>query len=619
MGVRGWAIGLAGLVIAVHAQAVQWYEYYERGVQEAEAGNCQEAIRHLQRALRTEPNPRARIRTYGSNFLVSYDPHFHLARCYAVLGDFESAERHLRVSQTAGVTPAAEVERVAGFLAQRRAEAATPQPTPKPTLSLPATPASAPVWVGSVPEGSTVLLDGRPIGRTPLGPQPLSLGNHRLRLEHPGFWPHEEDFVLGVEGARFRVTLQPLPTPTPTLGGVAISGKRGETPPAPPPAVSSPFAEGKTKMAVPTVRVPTPLPATLPVATSPAGGAFLATPGPEAGGIPKAEAQRWHNGWLWIALLAVGAGLALVFFVARKKHGRSPSGASLQKTIRIGGEVIAGKYSIVGMLGSGGMGTTFQGVRLTDNVPVAIKIPHDHLLAEGDALQRFLREARLGAQLHHPRIVSIFDTGEHHGKPYIVMELLQGETLKACLRRQGALPLGMALKIATEVAEAIDYAHSKGVVHRDLKPENIMLLTDGNLKVLDFGLARIAQEPGLTQTSVFLGTPIYAAPELVERPSSVDGRVDIYALGIILFEMLEGRPPYSAGTVTEMLEKHLRAPFPSASELPRPLPLVVYQLVAKACAKKVEERWPSAEAFLVKILEIRNILPEAADTSGPFI
>lgn len=608
---------LASLLLATEVGGVQWYEYYEKGVAEAQAGRCGEAVNYLREALRVEPAPRPRIRTYGSNFIVNYDPHVYLAQCYALLGDFQAAERHLRVSQAAGVTSPAEIERVAEILKRRVAETSAPKLTPTPPPLAP-TPNLAPVWVSCFPEDCTVFLDGQRVGRAPLGPHPMTVGLHRLRVERAGFSAHEEDFVLEVEGARFRVTLQPLPTPTPlqeALPGVKGWQRTERTAPLKDAGQGAARSEARQQ---PTA---TPRPWMGPVATTPPTLGQQA-PGKEGVRPESREKMGGATSASWLKVVGL-----LVFFVSlgvagfalkvRKKTKGSQDTGSLQQTIRLGGERFAEKYALYGVVGSGGMGTTFQGVRISDNLPVAIKVPHEALLSDPESMQRFLREARLGAQLHHPRIVTIFETGVYKGKPYIVMELLEGETLKRRLRRVGQLPLVEALHIVRDVAEAIDYAHSKGVVHRDLKPENIMLLTSGTVKVMDFGLARVAQEPGLTRTSVFVGTPLYAAPELFQSSHAVDSRIDIYALGVVLFEMLAGKPPYCATTVMELLDMHTRAPFPRPSELTRPIPLEVYSLIERACAKKPEDRWPSAEAFLVKLQEILVNLPEMGNDPFP--
>lgn len=610
-------VGLA-LLIPVGCHALQWYEYYERGVTAAKAGKCEQAIPDLLAALREQGEPRLRIRTYGSNFLARYDPYLYLAECSALLRDLAAAERYLRVSRAAGVSDPRDLARVAELVAKQREAAETATRAVGPSLPTPAAtspppPSVASVRVTSEPEGCSVFLDGVFVGRTPWGPAPVKLGSHRLRVETGGFYPREETVTVGPEGASFYFTLAPLPTPKEAKGEQAVP--IGEIPKAEP----RPAARGE-RMAENTPTPPVGLGA--PTAILTATPYPEASPQPETGGVVAADKREKPVLAWWLTALALAAGFLTFAIGARIRERKRQAAKRLsqgQKTVRLGGEVFAGKYAIVGVLGSGGMGTTFEAVRLTDNLPVAIKIPHDHLLPDKESMDRFLREAKLGAQLHHPRIVTIYEAGEHEGKPFFVMELLRGETLKARLKRERILPLATALRVAREVAEALDYAHSKGVIHRDLKPENVMLLADGGLKVMDFGLARILQDPRITRTSVFVGTPMYAAPELLRDPEHVDGRADLYSLGIVLFEMLEGRPPFAGWSVIEVLEKHVAAPFPGPRDLPRPLPPDVYELLRKCCAKTPDDRWPTAEALLVHVDRILLNLPEAGGISEPFV
>ncbi len=262
---------------------------------------------------------------------------------------------------------------------------------------------------------------------------------------------------------------------------------------------------------------------------------------------------------------------------------------------------------MVSELGRGGMATTFRAVRRGDGLEVAVKVPHP----SGDPayLERFLREGRLGETLHHPAIVRILEAGEEDGIPFLAMELIPGETLRERLDRSpGGLPEQVALGVARAIAEALDYAHGKGVVHRDLKPENIMLPPDGLAKVMDFGVARVEGQPGLTTSHLFFGSPLYGAPELVE-PRSIDRRADLYSLGVILFEMLEGRPPFVHESVMKLIEMHQRAPLPDPATLPRPLPEAIWRLLVRLLEKEREQRYPNAEALLVDLRRIADAAP----------
>ena len=176
------------------------------------------------------------------------------------------------------------------------------------------------------------------------------------------------------------------------------------------------------------------------------------------------------------------------------------------------------------------------------------------------------------------------------------MELIDGVTLESRLAESGALPVSEALEIARGVALALDYAHVKGVVHRDVKPDNIMMTADGTVKVMDFGIARVAAAPGLTATNTYLGTPLYSAPEAI-NPDDVGPQSDLYSLGIVLYRMLSNRVPFEAPSPFKLIELHRTAPLPPfASELNVPAP--VEAMVRRLAAKRKEDRFPSAEVFL---------------------
>jgi serine/threonine-protein kinase len=240
---------------------------------------------------------------------------------------------------------------------------------------------------------------------------------------------------------------------------------------------------------------------------------------------------------------------------------------------------------------------------------VALKVPHEHLLDEESFRARFLREGQLGAQLHHPNIVRLLEAGEAGRLPFLAMELVQGRTLRALLAASGPMPLQTALDVVRQVAEALDYAHAKGVVHRDLKPENLMVEGDGTVRVMDLGLARTVDAPGLTAPSVFLGTPAYAAPEAIAG-TGADHRQDLYALGLILFELLEGRAAHAGGSPLEQLRRHLDGRFPTRAELERPLPDPVWELILDLVAADPAARPVDAGAVLVRLKAVIRGLEE---------
>jgi len=280
---------------------------------------------------------------------------------------------------------------------------------------------------------------------------------------------------------------------------------------------------------------------------------------------------------------------------------------ALAKPLPAGSRKSIGDYRLEGLLGAGGMGTTFLATRRSDDRTVALKVPHDFLLDNEDFVKRFVREGSLGALLHHPNIVRIYESDRVDNKPFIAMELLKGQPLQKILKERKKLPLVESLEIAREIALALDYASLKGVVHRDLKPDNIMMLDRGGLKVMDFGIARLLTGPGMTITTFYLGTPTYSAPE-ASGPGGADHRADLYSLGIILYKMLSGKLPFYAEDMVLVLEMHRTLPLP-----PMPadagVPKNVWDMVVKLTAKDREYRYKNAEAFLVDLNQILQHLP----------
>ncbi len=255
-----------------------------------------------------------------------------------------------------------------------------------------------------------------------------------------------------------------------------------------------------------------------------------------------------------------------------------------------------GNFRVITVLGRGGMATTYRAEHVNDGRVVALKVPHEHLLDDAEFNERFLREGSLGATIHHPNIIRIFEAGRHEHIPFIAMELVDGVTLQAHLVGHGKLPVPEALEITRGIALALDYAHVKGVVHRDVKPDNIMLLADGTVKVMDFGIARVAATPGLTATNTYLGTPLYSAPEAI-CPDEVGPQSDLYSLGIVLFRMLSGEVPFEASSPFKVVELHRTAPLPRFSP-EHQVPEKVETMVRRLTAKRLCDRYPSAEVFL---------------------
>jgi serine/threonine-protein kinase len=265
-----------------------------------------------------------------------------------------------------------------------------------------------------------------------------------------------------------------------------------------------------------------------------------------------------------------------------------------------------GDYTLVALLGAGGMASVYEATRRGDTF--ALKRPRTALLNDGEFVERFLREAEIGRTLHHPNIVRIFEQGHVDRVPYFTMELLQGETLQARTRRAGAVAPRAAAEIACHVAEALDYAHLKGVVHRDLKPSNIMMVDHGRAKVMDYGIARAARFDGLTLAGSFMGTAEYASPETAEgRPA--DPRSDLYSLGVILFELLTGHRPFVADTPLAVLRKHCTEEPASPRLLAPQVPPELEAIVLRLLGKDPAQRHPTAESLL---RDLRDYLTRAA-------
>jgi serine/threonine-protein kinase len=284
----------------------------------------------------------------------------------------------------------------------------------------------------------------------------------------------------------------------------------------------------------------------------------------------------------------------------------SPPDASALAALASGPGERFGEYVLREQLGKGGMATVFLAER--GGELVALKRPLAAFLEDHDFLVRFLREAEIGHTLYHPNIVRIYEQGEVAGVPYFTMEYLKGQTLHQVLRERGALPVGEACRIVFQIAEALDYAHLKGIVHRDLKPSNVMVLPDGALKVMDYGIARARRYGGLTTTGAFMGTPDYVAPEIAEG-TGTDARSDLYSLGVVFYEALTGRKPFLGDTPFDTLRKHVSEPPPPPSSHWAATPPELEAMVLRLLAKDPNDRYPSAEALLV---ELRAYLSRAA-------
>ena len=259
---------------------------------------------------------------------------------------------------------------------------------------------------------------------------------------------------------------------------------------------------------------------------------------------------------------------------------------------------LADRYTIERELGRGGMATVYLAEELKHHRRVAIKVLRPDLAAALGP-ERFLREIAIAGGLQHPHMLTLIDSGSEEGILYYVMPYVEGESLRGRLDREKQLPIDDALQITSEVADALSYSHSRGVLHRDIKPENI-LLSGGHAIVADFGIARaisVAGEGRLTHTGVSVGTPAYMSPEQGTGSGQLDARSDIYSLGCVLYEMLAGDPPFTGTTAQAVVARHLVDPPPRLRTVRQTVSPAVEQALERALAKVPADRFATAAQF----------------------
>ena len=263
---------------------------------------------------------------------------------------------------------------------------------------------------------------------------------------------------------------------------------------------------------------------------------------------------------------------------------------------------VVSNYRLDRVLGRGGMGVVYEATDTRNGTSVALKLLHEHLEADEAFRERFKREAHVATLLRSPYTVHLLDYGIEHGEYFLVMKLVEGRSLRDFIRA-GPLRPAEALRIGSQVARALEEAEARGVVHRDIKPDNVMIADDGAVQVLDFGIARQAGAATITSTGAFVGTLAYASPESIE--GRVDHRSDIYSLGVTIYHMLAGRPPF-VGEMAQLLRMHREAPMPLDPLLG--LPAAVIEAVARCMEKDPEERFQSAS-------ELAGVLEHLAEES----
>jgi eukaryotic-like serine/threonine-protein kinase len=265
------------------------------------------------------------------------------------------------------------------------------------------------------------------------------------------------------------------------------------------------------------------------------------------------------------------------------------------------GTTLNGRYRLEARIGAGGMSTVYRATDETLERQVAIKLMNREVASDSDQLERFRREARAVAQLSHPHVVGVIDAGEDHGRPYIVFEYIEGETLKQRIRRCGRLPIAEAVAYAIEIARALGAAHARHIVHRDVKPQNVLIDEEGSAKVTDFGIARTLDEEGLTADGRVLGTTDYVSPEQA-LGQHVTGQSDLYSLGIVLYEMLAGEVPFKGDSQVAVAMKHVREALPDIQSLRPEVSSALAAVIDRATAKRPEHRYAD-DAELIADLE----------------
>jgi predicted Ser/Thr protein kinase len=383
-------------------------------------------------------------------------------------------------------------------------------------------------------------------------------------------------------------TLAPVPVaPVPAAPSAAAPQPATQAPAWVPPALVPPQLNAPPKTVAPALAQERKLeePKTVPA------------PPPEfrAPAVPAPEPQHTSGraGGLWALAGAILAGGAALILKRRKKPAFD---------LALGMPERLGPYRVIRPLGRGGFASTYLARKDGSAVPVVLKVLHHFRQDDPEFLGRFRQEARLGSLLDHPGIVRLLDQGPQDDTPWLAMEFVEGRRLDVHLREKGLLSLRDVAELAAQLASAVAHAHGKGVVHRDLKPSNVMIVGT-QAKVMDFGIARIMDSETLTTTYAFLGTPLYAAPELQTR-TQVGPAADWYSFGILLFELIGGRPPFQGDTPFEILDQHRRGVLPDLRLLRPEAPSALVDLV-EALTRKDPALRPGESEILAVLQGIR--------------
>src|ERR1700754_3331021 len=278
------------------------------------------------------------------------------------------------------------------------------------------------------------------------------------------------------------------------------------------------------------------------------------------------------------------------------------------------GTTLNDRYRLEARIGAGGMSTVYRATNETLERQVAIKLMNREIATDSDQLERFRREARSVAQLSHPHIVGVIDAGEDAGRPYIVFEYVEGETLKERIRRLGELPIAEAVAYAIEIARALGAAHARHIVHRDVKPQNVLIDEEGSAKVTDFGIARTLDEDGLTADGRVLGTTDYVSPEQA-LGHDVNGQSDIYSLGVVLYEMLTGDVPFHGENQISVAMKNVREDLPDIQVIRPEVSATLAAVLDRMTDKALEHRYADVPSLVADLEEALAIEAARSGTS----
>ena len=274
------------------------------------------------------------------------------------------------------------------------------------------------------------------------------------------------------------------------------------------------------------------------------------------------------------------------------------------------GTSLNGRYRLEARIGAGGMSTVYRALDVTLERQVAIKLMNREVASDSDQLERFRREARAVAQLSHPHIVGVIDAGDdgdpHHPRPYIVLEYVEGETLKERIRRNGRLPIPEAVAYAIEIARALGAAHARHIIHRDVKPQNVLIDQEGSAKVTDFGIARTLEEDGLTADGRVLGTTDYVSPEQA-LGQHVSGQSDLYSLGIVLYEMLTGEVPFRGENQVAVAMKHVREEIPDVQSKRPEVSAALAAVLETTTAKRESDRYADDTELIADLEDVLGL------------